>query len=69
MESMDDLSLFKLPRHHRNFSSRAENVSIHLFCDASEKGFGSVAYLQYTIEGEVIVSFLASKTHVAPLKK
>ncbi|KAL0150932.1 hypothetical protein M9458_053851 [Cirrhinus mrigala] len=43
---------------------------LHIFCDASEKVYGAVAYLQGENEGgETVTSFVASKTRVAPLKK
>ncbi|XP_014679127.1 PREDICTED: uncharacterized protein LOC106818975, partial [Priapulus caudatus] len=58
----------KIPRHHPGFSSQAEDVQIHVFGDASESGFGAVAYLRYNVQGVIIVSFLSSKTRVAPLK-
>ncbi|XP_064619472.1 uncharacterized protein LOC135482921 [Lineus longissimus] len=41
---------------------------MHLFSDASEKSFGASAFLRYDLEGKKAVSFLASKTHVVPLK-
>nr|CAH8842548.1 unnamed protein product [Trichobilharzia regenti] len=44
-------------------------VSMHLFSDASEIGFGSVAYLRYeSCSGEVSCSFVMGKSRVAPLK-
>lgn len=45
------------------------DVQVHHFSDASEKGFGSVAYLRLTNqEGRVWCSFLYGKARVAPLK-
>jgi hypothetical protein len=69
LAELEQLNVFGLPRHHLNFSSQADNIEIHLFCDASESGFGAVAYLRYhDAAGNVVCSFLASKTRVAPLK-
>ncbi|XP_064637849.1 uncharacterized protein LOC135494029 [Lineus longissimus] len=46
-----------------------KHIEIHVFGDASEAGFGAVAYLRYeTPQGDTRCSFLASKTCVAPLK-
>ena len=45
------------------------DVQLHLFSDASEGGFGSVAYLRLTNQqGLVWCSFLYGKARVAPLK-
>jgi hypothetical protein len=62
------LSSFKLARHHPNFTTQSKDVEIHSCCDASEKGVGAVAYLMYDSGEGSTVSFLASKTHVAPIK-
>ena len=45
------------------------DAQVHHFSDASEKGFGSVAYLRLTnAEGRIWCSFLCGKARVAPLK-
>ena len=46
-----------------------EHLSIHVFCDASVDAYAAVAYTrtQY-VNGEVCVSFIASKSKVASLK-
>ena len=69
LSELDTLCAFKLPRHHLNFSSHCDDVQMHIFGDASEKGFGAVAYLRYAPDQQNIVcSLLAAKTRVAPLK-
>ncbi len=43
---------------------------IHVFCDASEQAYGSVAYLRMeNIEGQVEIAFLAARSRVAPRKQ
>ncbi|XP_024865045.1 uncharacterized protein LOC119617585 [Kryptolebias marmoratus] len=43
---------------------------IHVFCDASEQAYGSVAYLRTeSPEGEVEVAFLAARSRVSPKKQ
>lgn len=43
---------------------------IHIFCDASERAYGSVAYLRIEDQqGDVEVSFLTARSKVAPKKQ
>lgn len=43
---------------------------IHVFCDASEQAYGSVAYLRIEHkEGQVEVAFVAARSRVAPRKQ
>lgn len=44
------------------------SVQLHLFSDASEKGYGSVAYLRVKRSEDVHCYFLLGKSRVAPLK-
>ena len=39
-----------------------------MFSDASERGFGAVAYLRYTSNNNIVCSFIAAKSPVAPIK-
>lgn len=71
-EELPQLSKVTLPRcytdHHMdcNTSSR----TIHVFTDASERAYGSVAYLRTDNgEGQVQVAFLAARSRVAPKKQ
>ena len=68
LAELNHLRSFRLSRHHPDFTSQAKEIEIHMFSDASELGFGAVGYLRYQTDSGVRVSFLASKTHVAPLK-
>ena len=43
---------------------------LHVFCDASQKAFGAVAYLRMSCaDGTNAISFIASRTRLAPLKQ
>ncbi|XP_014835554.1 PREDICTED: uncharacterized protein LOC106913412, partial [Poecilia mexicana] len=65
------LHLVSIPRwYHTEINKESHTVKLHVYCDASEKAYGAVAYLQgqNNLE-ETITSFVASKSRVAPLKK
>lgn len=69
-ESLRELSGISLDRCVKpaNFGTVVSS-QIHYFSDASEKGYGSVAYLRLSNrEGKVHCTFLFGKSHVAPLK-
>ena len=42
--------------------------SLQGFCDASKDAYAALVYLKMTVEGTTNVTFVASKTRVAPLK-
>ena len=42
-------------------------TQLHLFSDASERGFGAVAYIRYRLKREIKVAFVAAKALVAPV--
>jgi hypothetical protein len=56
-----------IPRHF-GFPINQSNIQLHLFSDASEAGFASVAYLRSNFS-QIHCSFVAAKTHVAPIKQ
>ena len=60
----------KIPRYHMTTQSERENRQIHIYCDASQQAMCAVAYMRIVRDGgEPQVSFIASKTRVAPLKR
>uniref|UniRef100_A0A1A8CSF3 Integrase zinc-binding domain-containing protein n=1 Tax=Nothobranchius kadleci TaxID=1051664 RepID=A0A1A8CSF3_NOTKA len=64
------LHLVVIPRWHHIEHPDSQNVSLQVYCDASEKAYSAVAYLKgKNREGETVTSFVASKSRVAPLKK
>ena len=43
-------------------------MQLYVFCDASEVAYGVVAYLRTVTHGRITVSFVMSKTRLAPIK-
>ena len=64
-----DLENFEISRRYFVNNSKLDfgKLQIFIFCDASLKGYGSVAYICDPISCET--AFIMSKTRVAPLKK
>ncbi|KAK5856900.1 hypothetical protein PBY51_010180 [Eleginops maclovinus] len=69
---LPQLHQLAIPRWYRT-DTQSENkhaLKLHVFCDASERAYSAVAYLQgETQDGEPTMSLVASKSRVAPLKK
>lgn len=61
--------LVKIPRCFFEKSTKVLSLELHVFCDASEKGFAAVAYFRIVYENNLIgVRFVTSKNYVAPLR-
>ncbi|XP_072389367.1 uncharacterized protein [Diabrotica undecimpunctata] len=46
-----------------------QNLSIHIFCDASKLAYACAFFLRVSYSGKVFVSLLASRARLAPIKK
>lgn len=66
-EHLGCLEWLAIPRCYR-IQPGSCTQQLHVFTDASSKGFGAVAYFRTTYEHHVDVSFVMSKTHVTPVK-
>ena len=65
---MKSLQTIMIPRWYGFHRGQCQNVQLHVFCDASEIAYGAVAYFRAVIDGHVDVSFVISKTRLAPIK-
>ena len=57
-----------IPRWYGFHRDECQNVQLHVFCDASEIAYGTVAYFRTVTHGCINVSFAISKTRLAPIK-
>ena len=70
LASLSSLKAFELPRCLCSDAPRDAKVQLHVFGDASEKGFGAVCYTRYVFpDGRIEVAFVITKTRVAPLRQ
>ncbi|XP_055711452.1 uncharacterized protein LOC129806705 [Phlebotomus papatasi] len=58
----------KIPRCYSPKLPEATSIQLHVFGDASESAYASVAYLRIESENSVEVAFVCARTKVAPLK-
>ena len=70
LADLSPLRVFELPRCLCSDAPQDVRVELHVFGDASEKGFGAVCYARYVFpDGGIEVAFVMSKTRVAPLRQ
>jgi hypothetical protein len=63
LDSLDNVPKYSVPRCYSLGFSKAQNIQVHLFSDASEVAFCCAAYLRIVnIEGNVEIKFLAGKS-------
>ena len=59
----------RVPRCYRPCQFEPVEVQLHCFCDASQKGYGTVLYLRFVGPlGQVHCSFVMGRSRVAPIK-
>ncbi|GFY73457.1 uncharacterized protein TNIN_47261 [Trichonephila inaurata madagascariensis] len=69
VHSLVELSIqryyFKADEANEEFNE----YQIVIFCDASERAYGAIAYIRYKTNSDFHVNFVSTKARVAPLKK
>ncbi|GFU73339.1 uncharacterized protein TNCV_4731561 [Trichonephila clavipes] len=50
-------------------SSETSNITIYVFCDASESEFGACLYAQPTVDTFTEVNLISKRSKLAPVKK
>ncbi|XP_062715999.1 uncharacterized protein LOC134291796 [Aedes albopictus] len=67
---LPDVAKVEIPRCYRTSTSieSSNEVQLHVFVDASEKGFAAVAYLRFQEGHTIETALVGSKTRVAPIK-
>ena len=68
LATLPDLRELKIPRCFFPHRTNPTSTQLHVFADASELGYGSVAYLRREYEDGIETSFVFAKSRVAPLK-
>ena len=69
-EEFELLSKVRIPRCYINHSEQNATYELHVFSDACERTCAAVIYFRISYGGDCVeVSFVASKTCVAPIKK
>jgi ribonuclease HI/transposase InsO family protein len=69
-KNLHHLEEVSIPRSFTSSTRQVVSRQLHVFTDASNAGYGAVAYVRTATEdGEVRISFVMAKTHVAPIKK
>jgi hypothetical protein len=66
--SLEAVQNVKVSRWFSPLLMSAKNIQLHVLADASELAFAAVAYLRVANEESVEVSFVTSKTRIAPQK-
>ena len=69
IEELNLLSEYQIPRCFRPSEFVGSKCELHIFCDASEVGYGAVAYFRFSTENRIHCALVMAKCRLAPLKK
>ena len=66
-DAVQSAKAITVPRcYHMTTTGTCQTVPLIGFCDASSKAYMAIVYLRVKGDGNVIVTFVAAKTHVTP---
>ncbi|XP_062710974.1 uncharacterized protein LOC134289009 [Aedes albopictus] len=68
LHKVDTVSINRCYRTLTSSSTVSNVVQLHVFVDASEKGYAAVAYFRFEERNTIECAFVTAKTRVAPLK-
>ncbi|XP_071959790.1 uncharacterized protein [Antedon mediterranea] len=68
LEELKLISNIKIPRCV-NFNCAKRPCQLHMFADASERGYGIVAFVRCVVDGAITCNNLYSRSRVSPLKR
>lgn len=70
-QQMTKMENVRIPRAYFDnaTTSQLHDIQLHVFTDASESAYGSVAYFRAVVDGDVRCTLVMSRTKVAPLKQ
>ncbi|XP_072400939.1 uncharacterized protein [Diabrotica undecimpunctata] len=69
LKDLPYLEKIELPRWVHMNGETLQNLSIHIFCDASQLAYACAIFLRVSYSGKVFVFLLASRARLAPIKK
>ena len=70
LDEFENSECITFPRLYANVTEDVKSVQLHVFNDASERAYGTCAYLRYSYKsGEVKTALVTAKSRVAPIKK
>ena len=67
ISNLNCLAQLKVDRYFLDFRE-ADQIQLHVFCDASQEGYGVVAYLRICKSGNIWTKFVIGKSRLAPIK-
>ena len=69
IRELEQIDTVRIPRHMFDHEAGIRDVEMHVFCDASQKGFCAVVYYRWKHAGQVKVGFVTARSRVAPSKQ
>ena len=68
-KNLPNLSKIVIPRAFCKWNPDEGTIQLHLFCDASEKGYAAVAYFRFVKLEDICISYVLGKCRVVPKKR